>query len=171
MSRTVVFIVCITTALIWTRWAESDVSCGFDFYKKRIGDDFYCYIIHKITRSNTTINESWKTIATSDQDICRRLSDYPIMNSVSIRDSDEFEFVKFLYRTFERHKWLIHADRNDLPLLIGLTFINKDYRWFDDSPFEYDEFLRAGQLSNFSLFRESDCRRFFLYAPPTRKFC
>ncbi|EJW77325.1 hypothetical protein WUBG_11767, partial [Wuchereria bancrofti] len=72
-----------------------------------------------------------------------------------------------VHLAFERHKWLIHADRNDLPLLIGLTFINKDYRWFDDSPFEYDEFLRAGQLSNFSLFRESDCRRFFLYAPPT----
>nr|CRZ23592.1 Bm357 [Brugia malayi] len=168
MSRTVVFIVCVTTIFISTRCEESDISCGSDFYKKRIGDDFYCYLVHKISRSNTSINEHWRTIATSDQDVCRQLSDYPIMDSVSIRNNDEFELVKFLYRTFERHKWLIHADRNDFPLLIGLTFINRDYHWFDNSPFDYDEFLRVGQLSNFSSFREKDCRRFFLYAPPTQ---
>ncbi|EFO15401.1 hypothetical protein LOAG_13109 [Loa loa] len=71
---------------------------------------------------------------------------------------------------FERKKWLIHADRNDLPLLIGLTYINNNYHWLDNTPFNYDNFLDRGFMSNFSAFKADDCRRVFLYSPPTQYF-
>ncbi|VDM92607.1 unnamed protein product [Litomosoides sigmodontis] len=119
----------------------------------------------------TMTDEGLRSIGTADQDLCRNSSNIHTMFSSSIRSREEFDFIKMLYRTFERKKWLIHADRNDLPLLIGLMYINKDYHWFDDSPFDYEGFMENGFKSNFSQFRMKDCRRFFLYSPPTRKLC
>uniref|UniRef100_A0A1I7W5E4 C-type lectin domain-containing protein n=1 Tax=Loa loa TaxID=7209 RepID=A0A1I7W5E4_LOALO len=118
---------------------------------------------------NTTDDPKLGNIGTADENICRLSSNFPSITSVSIRNKEEFEFVKMLYRTFERKKWLIHADRNDLPLLIGLTYINNNYHWLDNTPFNYDNFLDRGFMSNFSAFKADDCRRVFLYSPPTRK--
>ncbi|KAL3997405.1 hypothetical protein ACH3XW_10765 [Acanthocheilonema viteae] len=168
MYGAVVLIVYLAAALPFVHLLRNDFNCEKGYYKKRIGTNNYCYIIHRIGRGNTTIDENLKSIATTDQEICQRKSKHPYTFSTSIRNKAEFDVIKMLYRTFERKEWRLLSDRNDFPLLIGLTYINNDYHWFDRSPFAYDEFMDIGHKSNFSLFTTKDCRRFFLYSPPTQ---
>lgn len=40
-----------------------------------------------------------KTIATSDEGVCRNSASYQTITSVSIRNKEEFDFVKMLYRS------------------------------------------------------------------------
>ncbi|CAG9530888.1 unnamed protein product [Cercopithifilaria johnstoni] len=80
--------------------------------------------------------------------------------SVSIRNRKEYEFIKVQYRT---------ADFNliSMPLLIGLKYQNDRFHWFDNSTFNYTGFFEPNYKSRFYLLKKGQCRRFFMYSPPT----
>ncbi|KAL3997376.1 hypothetical protein ACH3XW_10630 [Acanthocheilonema viteae] len=148
MSHAVVFIVCLAVTLSTVHCLKRE-TCKRNYYMKKIGAYNYCYRMHVIDKSDT--------IATADESHCRRTSRFPTISSISLRNKEEYEFVKVFHRSFRR---LLPP----MPLMIGLTYKNDSFHWFDKSPFNYTEFLNDGYESYYSQYKKTDCRRLFLHS-------
>ncbi|VIO95399.1 Uncharacterized protein BM_BM7836 [Brugia malayi] len=123
--------------------------CERHYQLKQFGAYTYCYRMHVIDKSDT--------IKIIDESHCRKTSRFSTISSISLRNKEEYEFVKMLYRSF-------HQLVRPIPLLIGLTYKNGRFHWFDRSPFNYTDFLGIGYKSHFSLYKKGDCRRIFLHS-------
>ncbi|KAM3721903.1 Lymphocyte antigen [Dirofilaria immitis] len=145
MSGEVVIIVCLISALSSVHCIENyfERKCQPNYYRLFVDSEFYCYIYFRSIDQN---------ISTIDEDICRESSSRASpMTSVSFRNKEEFEFVKMLYRDFDQ------AGRAS-PLLFGLTYINSDFHWSDDTPFNYNGFLDVAydaRLSGLKIYEEA----------------
>ncbi|VDO52538.1 unnamed protein product [Onchocerca flexuosa] len=100
----------------------------------------------------------YQNVSTLDDFICRMVNS----STISIRNEEEFEYVKFLYE-------ITDITKSSYPLLIGLTYQDEHFHWHDNSTFNYDKFLGIGYKRRLSELKKGACRRFFLYSPPTCK--
>ncbi|VIO95842.1 Uncharacterized protein BM_BM9329 [Brugia malayi] len=162
MSRTVVFIVCLATALISTYCAP--IVCSDDFEMKRIGLDVYCFKVFSFNRHDKQYIDEFfeKPDGEGDNRLCRDYTMHASPNgtSVSIRNKKEYEYVKVLYRTAD-------YSLTSMPLLIGLKYYDERLEWSDKSAFNYSDFMEADFKSRFTYMKKGQCRRFFMYSPPT----
>uniref|UniRef100_A0A1I8ETB4 C-type lectin domain-containing protein n=1 Tax=Wuchereria bancrofti TaxID=6293 RepID=A0A1I8ETB4_WUCBA len=134
MSHTVVFITCLTLALSAVHCLKRQ-NCGRHYQLKQIGAYTYCYRMHVIDKSDT--------IKMIDESHCRKTSRSSTISSISLP---------------------FHRLVRSIPLLIGLTYKNGRFHWFDRSSFNYTDFLGVGYKSHFSLYKKGDCRRIFLHS-------
>lgn len=54
-------------------------------------------------------------------------------------------------------------------MFIGLKYENGRFHWYDRSPFNYSDFLEPYYKSQFYTLKKNQCKRFFMYSPPTSK--
>uniref|UniRef100_A0A2K6VPS8 C-type lectin domain-containing protein n=1 Tax=Onchocerca volvulus TaxID=6282 RepID=A0A2K6VPS8_ONCVO len=154
MSGAVVLIVFLV-AVFSSVHCSDEVGCERDFYIY----NSYCYKMIVVKKPDTIMDEKLKNISITDKNICREMS--PMSSptfSISIRNKEEFEFVKQLYKHFD-------LPLRAYPLLIGLTYKNNNFYWSDDSPFDYDGFLDVAYEEKLSVFRKNDFspRRFYSF--------
>ncbi|CAG9530887.1 unnamed protein product [Cercopithifilaria johnstoni] len=160
MSSAVVFIISLIAILSFVHCLQN--LCYKDFDMKHIGWDIYCYKIYSFDRFDIDEYRAFWNGIDGDQRFCEIFTQRTGQKgySVSIRNRKEYEFVKVQYRT---------ADFNliSVPLLIGLKYENGRFYWFDNSTFNYTDFFEPDYKTRSYLFRKGQCRRFYMYSPPT----
>ncbi|VDM92608.1 unnamed protein product, partial [Litomosoides sigmodontis] len=157
---TVVFLACLVAAPPFVHCLQK--VCYEDYDEKLLGSDIYCYRMHAFNRFDMEkYGKFWNTTE-GDQRYCEQATKHfgVISSSVSIRSKKEYEFVKVLYRSAD-------FALTSVPMLIGLKYQNDRFHWFDQSPFNYSQFLEPDHKSRFYDLKKGQCRRFFMYSPPT----
>ncbi|EJW80762.1 hypothetical protein WUBG_08328 [Wuchereria bancrofti] len=164
MSRTVVFIVCVTTALIWTRCAGK--VCYGDYDMKRIGLDVYCFRMHSFNRFDKEYIDEFfnRPDGKGDNRMCEEftLPASPNGTTITIRNKKNMN-------SLNNCLICLAADYSltSMPLLIGLKYYDERFEWSDKSVFNYAGFMETDFKSRFTYLKKGQCRRFFMYSPPT----
>ncbi|KAL3997406.1 hypothetical protein ACH3XW_10770 [Acanthocheilonema viteae] len=160
MSDAVVLIVYLAAALPFVHPLQQ--LCYGDYDMKQIGSDIYCYRIHAFDRFDLPYLDKYFNTTEGDENYCRYTTEHinMVSHSVSIRTKKEYEYVKAQYRAAD-------FSLTSVPLLIGLKYENDRFHWFDHSTFNYSDFLEPYYKSRFYVLKKNQCRRFFMYSPPT----